>query len=505
MNTITIALKERHPAMNYLDQNMSGSRAVRNAANFLIRNIYSALSKEASERTAKEQLALTKAYIALIHANRLKYEVFKAKHKKYEDELAKLKKEPDGEEKTKKLEELKKPVLKLFNIPDKKHRSLNYGQIDAILKYTEDTSYYSCTSQVNQQAIKKTCLAWKAFFESLKSYKANPAAFKAAPRIPGYIRTEKTTASFPSGVCKLERQKKNIILRLVKYGKINLGKVPCKGEFVRMEAVPDGQGCCLHLTFDDNKENKIPEISRNPGRIMAIDPGVSNFAACVTNTGSKPFIIDGRKIKSFNRYFNKRKAQLTKKLTQGKKPTKKFRRTSKKLAAISRKRRNRLRDFFYKAAHIICRRAKEENIELIVYGHNIGQKQKIHTGRASNQNFVQIPYMTFFNILQWIGLKYGIAVDTQEESYTSKADFFAGDDIPTYKKGDDQKYIFSGRRVKRGLYKSDTGRILNADINGAANILRKRKADAFVKTNTSALLSISIIRYNNVYQKKKTA
>ena len=505
MNTITIALKERHPAMDYLSQNMSGSRAVRNAANFLIRNTYSALGKEPSERTAKEQLVLTKVYIALVHANRRRYEAFKTKHRKYENELAKLKDEPDGEEKTKKLEELKEPVLKLFNIPDKEHRFLNYGQIDAILKYTEDTFYYSCTSQVNQQAIKKTCLAWKGFFESLKSYKANPVAFKAAPKIPGYIRTEKTTATFPSGVCKLERQGKNIILKLAKYGKINLGKVPCKGKFVRMEAVPDGQGCRLHLTFDNNKEKQTLEIPENPKRIMAIDPGVSNFAACVTNTGSKPFIIDGRKIKSFNQYFNKRKAQLTTKLTQGKNQTKKFRRTSKKLTAISRKRRNRLRDFFYKAAHIICRRAKEENIELIVYGHNIGQKQEINTGRANNQNFVQIPYMTFFNILQWVGSKYGIAVDTQEESYTSKADFFANDDIPAYKKGNEQKYIFSGRRIKRGLYKSGTGKVLNADVNGAANILRKNKNDAFVKTNTSALLSVSVIRYNNIYQEKKTA
>ena len=505
MNTITIALREKHPAIEYLNQNMNASRAVRNTANFLIRNVSSALNKEPSERTASERLVLTKVYIALIHANRLRYEAFKKKRKKYEDELSKLEEMPDGEEKTEALKNLKEPVLKLFNIPDKKHSFLSYGQIDAILKYTEDISYYSCTSQVNQQAIKKTCLAWKGFFESLKSYKTNPDVFKAAPKRPGYIRTAKTTAAFTSGVCKLEKQGQDITLKLAKYGKINLGKIPCQGRLVRMEAVPDGKGCRLHLTFDNGKENQTVEIPENPERIMAIDPGVSNFAACVTNTGSRPFIIDGRKIKSFNQYFNKRRAQLISKLTQGKKPTKKFSRTSKKLEAISRKRRNRLRDFFYKAAHAICRKAGEEKIELIVYGHNIGQKQEINIGKANNQNFVQIPYMNFFNILQWVAAKYGIAVVLQEESYTSKADFLAGDNIPTYKKGNEEKYKFSGRRVRRGLYKSGTGKILNADINGAANILRKNKADAFLKTDTSALLSVSIIRYSDIYPKKKAA
>lgn len=107
---------------------------------------------------------------------------------------------------------------------------------------------------------------------------------------------------------------------------------------------------------------------------------------------------------------------------------------------------------------------------------NVGQKQDAVLGRINNQNFVQIPYMTFFCILKWVASKHGIAVDLQEESYTSKADCLAGDAILVYGKDKkDTKRVFSGKRVKRGLYQSGTGVQLNADINGAANILRKRK------------------------------
>ena len=85
----------------------------------------------------------------------------------------------------------------------------------------------------------------------------------------------------------------------------------------------------------------------------------------------------------------------------------------------------------------------------------------------------------FNNMLAYLGKAYNICVIEREESYTSKASFLDMDDIPTYKEGDETKYTFSGKRIKRGLYRSKNGTILNADVNGSLNIIRKEFPHAF--------------------------
>lgn len=493
MHTVTVMIKHNNPVMSYLDQNMAKSRAVRNTANFLIRNVYTALDKSEDERTDNEKEVLDRVNTYLEVANEKKYQAW-------------LKKKEQG----------KAAEYKPFSFPDKDHRILSYGQIDAVLKYSKDPAYYGCTSQVNQQAIKKTCNSWKAFFESLKEWKQDPSKFTGRPNIPGYIREKKSTAAFPSGVCRLTVDADGAaVLSLAKYGNIKLGYIPAKEAFVKMEAVPAGRCCLLRLTFEGGAA--LPEIPSDPKRIMAIDPGVSNFAACTSNTGMTPVLIDGRYIKSVNRFFNKERAELFGILTKGTDPTdRKVRRTSYRMEAGSRNRTEILQDFFYKVSHAICRIAVEEQIELIVFGHNASQKQEVNMGSQNNQNFVQIPYMKFFEILRWTAAKYGIAVDEQEESYTSKADFFAGDYIPTYVKskrpgttGEAAKnaepeevpeYQFSGRRIKRGLYKSGIGVVINADINGSANILRKRNPNAFEGIDTSYMTGVRTIKYGDLYK-----
>ena len=93
----------------------------------------------------------------------------------------------------------------------------------------------------------------------------------------------------------------------------------------------------------------------------------------------------------------------------------------------------------------------------------------------NNQNFVNIPYGKLRDKLVYLCKLYGIEFKLQEESYTSKASFFDGDEIPIYDKENPQEYIFSGKRIKRGLYQTSVGKLINADCNGALNILRKSK------------------------------
>ena len=119
-----------------------------------------------------------------------------------------------------------------------------------------------------------------------------------------------------------------------------------------------------------------------------------------------------------------------------------------------------MRDYFYKCAWYICRYAQTTGVEVIVMGHNEGQKQEITLGDKNNQHFVAIPYLKFITILKTVAAKCGIAVVVREESYTSRASLLDMDDIPTYKHGDDTKYQFSGKRIPRGLYRSGTGTVM---------------------------------------------
>ena len=478
MHTITVYLSKKEAVIPYLNGNMTGSRAVRNTANFLIRNVYTALGKTEEDRTPKENAVLLKVCMCLREAN--------------------LRKE---EQHRKKLEGGSEHRLHLFQIPDEEHRFLSYEQIDAVLKCSEDPAYYSCTSQVNQQAIRKTCQSWKAYFQSLKAWKKDPASFTGKPHIPGYIQTEKATAHFTSQVSQLIEDGKGFYLGFSNTkDRVFLGKMPVHGKYVKTEVSPRCEGCVLKITFDAGET--MPEVPKEPKRIMAVDPGTNNFAACVTNTGMRPFLIDGRHLKSVNQFFNKELAEKRAHLMKGSNPEDRtIRRTSRRIEKLSEKRERIIRDYFYKAAHEICRRAAAEKVELILYGHNKGQKQEIGIGKVNNQNFVQIPFERFFHVLRWIASKYGIAVTMAEESYTSKADFLLDDVIPVYGKEKGEP-TFSGKRIRRGLYRSGNGQIFNADVNGAANILRKHYASQAEQLSWKELSSVEKVGYGELYPAK---
>ena len=203
--------------------------------------------------------------------------------------------------------------------------------------------------------------------------------------------------------------------------------------------------------------------------LVGIDLGIDNLCTCVTNDG-KDFIIDGRKLKSINQFYNKRNASL-----QALKDTKKKIKEKIKLlqAKIAMKRNNRVNDYLSKTARTIINYCIENDIGKIVIGYNVTFQRNSNMGKVNNQNFVNIPYGKLRNKLEYLCDMYGIEYILQEESYTSKASFFDRDDLPIYNADNPQEYIFSGRRVKRGLYMTKKGNLINADVNGALNILKK--------------------------------
>ena len=219
-------------------------------------------------------------------------------------------------------------------------------------------------------------------------------------------------------------------------------------------------------------EVEEPELKRDNSRYFSIDPGLNNIVSVYNNVGIRPFLYNGRPIKSINQYYNKTKARLQSELPKGAK-------TSKRLKRLSLKRANKLDYEMNKISTHIINEAVKNNISKIFIGNNIGWKSDINLGRVNNQNFVNISHTKLFHQLWYKGLLNGIEVIFTEESYTSKASFFDKDELPIY--GQTDNPTFSGRRVKRGLYQDSKGNLWNADLNGAANIMRKVVTDKAYK------------------------
>jgi IS605 OrfB family transposase len=202
-----------------------------------------------------------------------------------------------------------------------------------------------------------------------------------------------------------------------------------------------------------------------PDRALAIDPGLDNLVTCIDTNGSS-FIVDGKYLKSINRWYNKEKATRQSILDR-----QKLGHFSNRQARITQKRSNRIRDYFNKTARMIINYCIAQGIGTVIFGYNPDQKQEINLGRRNNQNFVQIPHSQLRQKIKGLCERYGLKYQEQEESYTSQASFIDADAIPVY--GQVKNPSFSGKRIKRGLYKTKQGILVNSDVNGAANILRK--------------------------------
>ena len=217
-------------------------------------------------------------------------------------------------------------------------------------------------------------------------------------------------------------------------------------------------------------EIESPKLKKDNSRYFSIDPGLNNIVSIYNNIGIRPLLYNGRPIKSINQYYNKIKAKMMSELPTNVK-------NSKRLKQLSLKRNNKIDYEMHKISTHIINEAVKNDISKIFIGNNSGWKNEINIGRRNNQNFVNIPHTKLFYQLAYKGLLNGVEVIFTEESYTSKASFFDVDDLPIY--DESAKHKFSGRRIERGLYRDSKGNIWNADLNGAANIMRKGSDKAY--------------------------
>ena len=312
---------------------------------------------------------------------------------------------------------------------------LSYIENNKLLKSSEN--YKTLNSNMAQQILKEADGAFKSFFRLLKL--KSKGEYKEKVKLPNYLPKN----SFTTLVVGFVRLNENSFI--LPYSQIYKKN---------------------HKPIKIN----IPPLLLDKNNVLAIDLGVNNLATCVTNRG-KSFIVDGKKLKSINQWFNKYNAKLQSikdKQDYGKALTLKQK-------SIWNKRNNRVNDYLSKSARIIINYCLANSIGTLVCGYNNDFQRNSDIGKRNNQNFVNIPFSKLQSKLKYLCELYGIDFVLQEESYTSKGSFFDMDIIPEYKKGNTEEYSFSGRRVKRGIYKTSKGYVLNADVNGALNILRKSK------------------------------
>ena len=345
---------------------------------------------------------------------------------------------------------------------------LNYVENNKLLKSSEN--YKILNSNMAQQILKEVDGAFKSFFRLLKlkskgEYKEKVKLPKYLPKnsfttlVVGFVRLNENTFILPYS----QSYKKNH--RPIK---TNIPPLLLDKNIKEIRIIPKFNARFFEIQYTYQVENEERNLDKN--NALAIDLGVNNLATCVTNRG-KSFIVDGKKLKSINQWFNKYNAKL-----QSIKDKQGYGKTlTMKQKYIWNKRNNRVNDYLSKSARIIINYCLENNIGTLVCGYNNDFQRNSDIGKKNNQNFVNIPFSKLQSKLEYLCEFYGIKYVDQEESYTSKASFFDMNIIPEYKEKDNIEYSFSGKRVRRGMYKTLKGYILNADVNGALNILKKSK------------------------------
>ena len=344
---------------------------------------------------------------------------------------------------------------------------LNYEKNYVLLKTSDN--YKMLNSNMAQQILKEVDGSFKSFFGLLKLAKKGKYDFKDC-RLPNYLPKDGYT-TLVIGFVRLNGNKlilpfSHTYRKTHKCVEITVPPVLLDKKVKEIRIIPKANARFFEIQYI--YEAECIQRNLNPNNALAIDLGINNLATAVSSNG-KTFIIDGKRLKSINQWYNKQNARL-----QSIKDKQNFgRRPTNRQKANTRDRNNKVNDYMNKAARIIINYCISNDIGTLVVGYNETFQKGSNIGKANNQNFVNIPYGQLRSKLEYLCELNDIVFVKQEESYTSKASFWDKDNIPVYNNDNPQSYMFSGKRIHRGLYQCSTGKCLNADVNGALNIMLK--------------------------------
>ena len=343
---------------------------------------------------------------------------------------------------------------------NKEEDTLTWQNINRIFNQSNQFDYRELPSKVSNTVLKKLGNNISSFCSLVKKSDYNKKV-----RLPKFLhKTDgRFIVEFNKQTFSNKRDEDNNLI--ICKSSLNL-RIPTKVENPQQIRIVPKTGCYVIEVIYEIKENKMKQNQR----VASIDLGLNNLATVVTNDGDNPILISGKKIKSINQYYNKMASKQKSLL-----PNNIF--TSKSLARLWLKRNNKISYEIHKITKFLANYFDERDVSKVIIGNNTDWKNGINLGRRNNQNFVNIPYSKFINQLTYKCQLLGITVITREESYTSKASFLDYDEIPNY--NDETKPKFSGKRIKRGLYRSTTRKI-NADVNGAYNIMAKENPNYII-------------------------
>lgn len=344
---------------------------------------------------------------------------------------------------------------------------LNYEKNYVLLK--NSVNYKMLNSNMAQKIIKEVDGSFKSFFGLLKLAKKGKYSFKDC-KLPHYLPKDGFT-TLVIGFVRLSGNKlilpfSNSFRKNHDNVEITIPPILKDKKIKEIRIIPKSKARFFEIQYV--YETDIIQRNLNTDNALALDLGVNNLVTAVSTEG-KTFIIDGRKLKSINQWFNKENARLQSikdKQKYGDKPTERQKN-------IARNRNNKVNDYMSKAARIIINYCINNNIGILICGYNETFQHNSNMGKENNQSFVNIPYGKLRSKLEYLCELNNIQFVKQEESYTSKASFWDNDEIPVYNCDNPKEYKFRGLRVHRGLYKTKTGKKFNADVNGALNILKK--------------------------------
>ena len=366
---------------------------------------------------------------------------------------------------------------------------LFYNELEKIMKTKTNLdgniNYRLLKAQIAQQNLKQLDKNINGYIKAQQSYKKNPEKFQGVPKLPNWNRGKYRQLIIPNQCCSIKNGRiyfdRNTFVRIPQYDKykdllMNFNQVRINPK--RMAEVLE---CEIVYTIN----NKISKL--NYDRYASIDLGADNLATVVTDF-MNPLIYSGKQIKSINQGFNKNLARLKSAIKKSQDKN-----TSRRITKLYERRDKKICDLLHKTSKSIVDTLLNSGVGNLVVGYNEQWKDSIKLGHKNNQTFVSIPYRKFITYLSYKCEKVGIHFQTNEESYTSKCDSLALEKI--------EKHVqYLGKRVRRGLFQSSVGKLLNADINGAINIMRKVVDDSYVSGIVNRGWLFQPLKLKNLYE-----
>ena len=317
--------------------------------------------------------------------------------------------------------------------------------------------YKECGSQSAQKTIQLVDKMWKSYFKAIKDWKNNPSKYLGMPRLPKYLPKDGRQVFMIKNIqCSLKDEQFRIAFKPFGGYTVNTHAV---GKLIQCRFVPKVDYYVMEIVY----EIEVPDVVEERIRICSIDLGTENLVTMVNNIGLQPVVIKGGAIKSVNQFYNKRKAEMQ---SQLKKET--GRDWSKNLQKLTDKRYEKIKYLMHCASKKVVDYCVENEIDTLIIGLNKKWKQE----NKNKQNFTYIPFDMLIKQIQSKCEEYGIEVVMTEEAYTSGTSFL--DKEQPVKKSYNKE-----RRVYRGLFVANNGRTINADVNGAYQIMKKVVPDVF--------------------------